>query len=105
FRYAPSDTEYHTLCLHDALPISFPIPRSGILDEGTERNRSNSLRGNLTYDNTLGKHEINVMLGWEMRDRTMRSGRQRFYGYDERSEEHTSELQSRENLVCRLLLE
>src|SRR5207302_4660345 len=26
-------------------------------------------------------------------------------GYDMRSEEHTSELQSRENLVCRLLLE
>src|SRR5690606_39508012 len=26
-------------------------------------------------------------------------------GYDVRSEEHTSELQSRENLVCRLLLE
>src|SRR5690606_13894165 len=26
-------------------------------------------------------------------------------GLDERSEEHTSELQSRENLVCRLLLE
>src|SRR5690606_40151927 len=26
-------------------------------------------------------------------------------GYDTRSEEHTSELQSRENLVCRLLLE
>src|SRR5690606_17702022 len=27
------------------------------------------------------------------------------YGSDNRSEEHTSELQSRENLVCRLLLE
>src|SRR5690606_39843249 len=27
------------------------------------------------------------------------------YGYQHRSEEHTSELQSRENLVCRLLLE
>src|SRR5690606_24237442 len=26
-------------------------------------------------------------------------------GYPQRSEEHTSELQSRENLVCRLLLE
>src|SRR5690606_41543121 len=26
-------------------------------------------------------------------------------GYDHRSEEHTSELQSRQNLVCRLLLE
>ena len=69
--------------INDSGLPTFPIPRSGILDEGTERNRSNSLRGNLTYDNTLGKHEINVMLGWEMRDRTMRSGRQRFYGYDE----------------------
>src|SRR5690606_40587677 len=29
----------------------------------------------------------------------------RYYDYLGRSEEHTSELQSRENLVCRLLLE
>src|SRR5690606_39417737 len=29
----------------------------------------------------------------------------RIIGQDDRSEEHTSELQSRENLVCRLLLE
>src|SRR3712207_8856114 len=28
-----------------------------------------------------------------------------FKGYDDRSEEHTSELQSRQYLVCRLLLE
>src|SRR5271165_7481312 len=32
-------------------------------------------------------------------------GRRKALGGDERSEEHTSELQSRENLVCRLLLE
>src|SRR5690606_41591418 len=32
-------------------------------------------------------------------------GRDRGRGTDPRSEEHTSELQSRENLVCRLLLE
>src|SRR5690606_41532269 len=31
--------------------------------------------------------------------------RARSLGYNQRSEEHTSELQSRENLVCRLLLE
>src|SRR5436309_9517950 len=31
--------------------------------------------------------------------------RSRSRGRDRRSEEHTSELQSRENLVCRLLLE
>src|SRR5690606_40691263 len=30
--------------------------------------------------------------------------RRRVYEYPDRSEEHTSELQSRENLVCRLLL-
>src|SRR5207253_9854672 len=35
--------------------------------------------------------------------RRIPSGRRR--GYDERSEEHTSELQSRGHLVCRLLLE
>src|SRR5690606_8774430 len=35
--------------------------------------------------------------------RTLTTGIQRFENY--RSEEHTSELQSRENLVCRLLLE
>src|SRR5690606_41663807 len=50
--------------------------------------------------------------GW---DRRRRSGRRRrarpghrcrdrSSGLDHRSEEHTSELQSRENLVCRLLL-
>src|SRR5690606_475732 len=33
------------------------------------------------------------------------SGYYGYYGYGGRSEEHTSELQSRENLVCRLLLE
>src|SRR5690606_40167533 len=32
-------------------------------------------------------------------------GRSYYQKEDERSEEHTSELQSRENLVCRLLLE
>src|SRR2546430_4546727 len=32
-------------------------------------------------------------------------GTQREHGHDQRSEEHTSELQSQSNLVCRLLLE
>src|SRR2546428_1508180 len=34
-----------------------------------------------------------------------RSGQPRCRGYVDRSEEHTSELQSRSDLVCRLLLE
>src|SRR3712207_8549135 len=37
-------------------------------------------------------------------DRTVRLGLSTI-GYDDRSEEHTSELQSRQYLVCRLLLE
>src|SRR5207302_9022770 len=38
-------------------------------------------------------------------ERRHRSPRSLHRGHDRRSEEHTSELQSRENLVCRLLLE
>src|SRR5690606_41786707 len=36
---------------------------------------------------------------------TSSSQQRKVIGHDFRSEEHTSELQSRENLVCRLLLE
>src|SRR5690606_41328161 len=42
--------------------------------------------------------------GWLLQH-GQRSSLQRAYGRVGRSEEHTSELQSRENLVCRLLLE
>src|SRR2546429_4803218 len=41
----------------------------------------------------------------ELRDRRICSGRQTVTELDNRSEEHTSELQSRLHLVCRLLLE
>src|SRR2546430_6215000 len=84
-------TEIYTLSLHDALPIYLLI--------------------------------VDIMLphkdGWELvaelrRDRvrtpilflTARdSVRDRVKGLELRSEEHTSELQSQSNLVCRLLLE
>src|SRR5256885_12216794 len=71
-------TEIYTLSLHDALPISCPH-----LGE----------RGGLPSDRARGgvagaDHELHA------------TGRQLF-----RSEEHTSELQSPCNLVCRLLLE
>src|SRR5690606_40784243 len=56
---------------------------------------------------------VSVLLGGRS-SRNVRYGRQKPYSQDsrrlvrrlaKRSEEHTSELQSRENLVCRLLLE
>src|SRR5256885_9978719 len=69
-------TEIYTLSLHDALPIS------GIESTATRfRNQSIVRRRNYFR----GVAELNV--------------------HDKRSEEHTSELQSPCNLVCRLLLE
>src|SRR5258708_11907983 len=70
-------TEIYTLPLHDALPIYFP-------SVSLQRGRSNFQRGvagRLTQHRQLPRR---------------RTGR---------SEEHTSELQSPDHLVCRLLLE
>src|SRR2546430_11434948 len=69
-------TEIYTLSLHDALPIYFETARLPAARHETDR-RAAERRG-------------------EVRPR--RRGRTR-------SEEHTSELQSQSNLVCRLLLE
>src|SRR3712207_8115045 len=76
-------TEIYTLSLHDALPILEP-EQAGAGEQGGPRR----CRG----------PEVRVR-GIRPRDR--RAGR--YLG--QRSEEHTSELQSRQYLVCRLLLE
>src|SRR2546430_4832196 len=74
-------TEIYTLSLHDALPISF----SRLLRLG---------KGHL-----VGRHEADVQPLTHV-------GQMRLRALDRsRSEEHTSELQSQSNLVCRLLLE
>src|SRR5438270_7751846 len=72
-------TEIYTLSLHDALPIFF---------EATPP----------AFKIVIGKHEITKMKS---------NYAQGVPGelYFIRSEEHTSELQSQSNLVCRLLLE
>src|SRR5688572_31900094 len=66
FFNATATTEIYTLSLHDALPISAPIPELAPVTTTT---------------------------------------RPRMAAAHYRSEEHTSELQSQSNLVCRLLLE
>src|SRR5690554_7764960 len=76
-------TEIYTLSLHDALPISVRLRDRGSLAMGRDRGGGAPR--------------------WsERRGRTRPAERSR-YGW--RSEEHTSELQSRAHLVCRLLLE
>src|SRR5690606_41943676 len=88
FCYTPATTELYTLSLHDALPILDDSLRSRAAALGwTERGRCLAVAG--TADQ--GMDDLRAV---ELRRAARR-----------RSEEHTSELQSRENLVCRLLLE
>src|SRR2546430_11942089 len=77
-------TEIYTLSLHDALPIYF---RFRIREREDDR-----LLGH------LGHHLSGDCARDRQSDEDVRAD-------ERRSEEHTSELQSQSNLVCRLLLE
>src|SRR5690606_41764885 len=81
-------TAIYPLSLHDALPIS---------SAGSRRCRSpraSSDRSRTSWAGPVGLAERHGAPGVRV-----------LQVIDSRSEEHTSELQSRENLVCRLLLE
>src|SRR3712207_7679035 len=80
-------TEIYTLSLHDALPIYG--------DGGSQRGRLSRSPGCHAWGGWYARVQCRAPLGYRKR----RSGGHR------RSEEHTSELQSRQYLVCRLLLE
>src|SRR3712207_7046875 len=84
-------TEIYTLSLHDALPISTGELRRLFLVTCLRRNRNTQLRVR-----ALG--EIGALRDPEAFDDAVEI-------VGSRSEEHTSELQSRQYLVCRLLLE
>src|SRR2546422_9341014 len=79
-------TEIYTLSLHDALPIS-------------HRGFDPGARERIAPD-TVAQRLVHRLRGIEFSARDAGDERAR-----ERSEEHTSELQSRLHLVCRLLLE
>src|SRR5688572_31840306 len=81
-------TQIYTLSLHDALPI---CGREEPQERGDDRRREDRQR------RAVGDAEVRGQPGIPRREQ----GRQR----QDRSEEHTSELQSQSNLVCRLLLE
>src|SRR3712207_8704979 len=80
-------TEIYTLSLHDALPILQVVPR---LAHREDRERPEVRRLVPRGERALAD---------DVADRVHRPGDV------VRSEEHTSELQSRQYLVCRLLLE
>src|SRR5690606_41424075 len=89
-------TELYTLSLHDALPIfHFPSPRRIVL--------AGSSGGG--YGTILASFLVRYVYPGVPIDVVNDAGAGIAKEGDPRSEEHTSELQSRENLVCRLLLE
>src|SRR5438105_11132506 len=90
----PAPTEIYTLSLHDALPI---YEEAATYCHGVKDYVSRDLFESLMKDE---EHHIDFLetqlhlierIGLDL--------------YTQRSEEHTSELQSRVDLVCRLLLE
>src|SRR5690606_41673562 len=94
FLHGSAATEIYTLSLHDALPISVRL-------RGRSRCRG---RGGVAAHRAAHPRRRRVHLGDGGRGLGHRQGGRRPDRVG-RSEEHTSELQSRENLVCRLLLE
>src|SRR3712207_8953517 len=90
-------TEIYTLSLHDALPISDRIFQGPC----TRRDDDPGTRRGLRASDLLVQRECG-----HLQRGVCSSGRDRGHGGGTgRSEEHTSELQSRQYLVCRLLLE
>src|SRR5690606_40790656 len=96
---ATSPTEYYPPSLHDALPIS---PSSSVNDPSSIDRQT--LRCVWDYGDGSEVHVVQPCSSTTVRVPHV-------YPVGEytatltRSEEHTSELQSRENIVCRLLLE
>src|SRR2546430_11609133 len=80
-------TEIYTLSLHDALPIL-------TLQHNTADRRVLATIDNGVHRGTASLQIISMGMTLTIADRNTT-----------RSEEHTSELQSQSNLVCRLLLE
>src|SRR3712207_8090244 len=94
-------TEIYTLSLHDALPIWLHRLRSdrvgalGVAGQADGRDAESKHDGGDERDQEGGAHGVSRRL----------LTRRAAACQDRRSEEHTSELQSRQYLVCRLLLE
>src|SRR5690606_41940153 len=84
---ATATTEIYTLSLHDALPI---FDKQQQLIALLKEKRQSVLHSAVSE---AGTRDARLEHCWDVVSRPVRS------------EEHTSELQSRENLVCRLLLE
>src|SRR5207244_13084951 len=92
--HATADT--YTLSLHDALPISRPLTVPVPGSEGAV---------GIVVDLVLTEFQLVVIVGIDQRGEGPSDRRPFGIALGGRSEEHTSELQSPDHLVCRILLE
>src|SRR5205809_5807626 len=82
-----STTQIYTLSLHDALPISVLVLGQNSFRHGLRSVHEGAVDWNIGLRGTVSQVSVNRPF------------------MNTRSEEHTSELQSRLHIVCRLLLE
>src|SRR5207237_3804614 len=101
FLSAPGPTSIYTLSLHDALPICF-LPVHSFCNSpkplAPQRARNGSRQSSLSWSPLWGFRS-------DSRCCSCAAITPSLWSSARRSEEHTSELQSHLNLVCRLLLE
>src|SRR5207253_10804575 len=101
--HAPATPKLYTLSLHDALPISKPlhevVPSVPVGFSNADMRAMAKDRSDRQA--TAGEFERELETGLAAGDGAPAAAAQA----PARSEEHTSELQSRGHLVCRLLLE
>src|SRR5690606_41597917 len=90
------------LSLHDALPICLGLDNRADIWIRKDSTAVITLRGT-TAD--MGSILEDFYCAMVPAKGVVKTAKDRSFEYILRSEEHTSELQSRENLVCRLLLE
>src|SRR5690606_41729174 len=100
--HARSSAEHSSLSLHDALPIFHPL-----VEASADVSREETRQARRLGDDPKSGKPIIARYGryGPMLQRGETESEEKPDFAPMRSEEHTSELQSRENLVCRLLLE
>src|SRR5690606_41934531 len=94
----PSPPPIDTLSLHDALPIFLP-------QDGPAFQHCRAPAAARAQYRRQAEQPASAGLRYAPARALLHPGFAYAQSSDARSEEHTSELQSRENLVCRLLLE
>src|SRR5207237_9349408 len=100
-RQCRSPPHLYTLSLHDALPISSSCTDSQTADASSTRSAASAWAATRTHRSSTGtvRRTTSRICSSPTADRSSPTRTRT------RSEEHTSELQSHLNLVCRLLLE